>query len=203
MLSFVISGSANLFADLVSALIQVALPEAHVERDSSALADLRGVRVTLASTDRWLFVSTGLCPDAGAAEALSNGATAAVGLNSGTEDFRRALDAVVHGSGNYVSAEIVQWMAGAAIHNGAQSTRALPPVRLTVREREVLHLTAAGLSNTEIGRALTISINTVRSHLHALSVKLDATSRTRMLANARARGLPEANGDASAILRSA
>ena len=56
VLTFLVSGQANLFADLVSALIQSALPEATVTLDSSVQADTGGVRVSLESTDRWLFV---------------------------------------------------------------------------------------------------------------------------------------------------
>ena len=194
MLTFSVAGQANLFADLVCALVQAALPEATVTLDQSVSTDLDGVRVSLESTDRWLFVSTGKGPDARAAEALSNGATAALSLDSRAEDFERALDALVRGDGHYVSAEMLRWMASATLRKDSDGERAGKAGQLTFRERQVLHLVAVGLSNVEIGQALTISVNTVRSHLHTLSVKLEATGRTRMLANARALGLPEANG---------
>jgi LuxR family maltose regulon positive regulatory protein len=63
---------------------------------------------------------------------------------------------------------------------------------LTAREREILQLVARGCTNPEIAERLLISTNTVRTHLHALSVKFEATNRTRMLANARALSVPEA-----------
>ena len=201
MLTFLVSGQTNLFADLVCALIQAALPEATVTLGSTTEADSGGVRGSLESTERWLFVSTGRGPDARAAEALSHGAIAALSLDSRAEDFQRALDALVRGEGHYVPAEMVRWMAGATLRK--EGVEAESAVRLTFRERQVLHLVAVGLSNIEIGQKLTISANTVRSHLHALSVKLDATSRTRMLANARALGLPEANGHPAGNQRSA
>lgn len=201
MLTFLVSGQTNLFADLVCALIQAALPEATVTLDATTEADSGGVRVSLESTERWLFVSAGRGPDARAAEALSHGAIAALSLDSRAEDFQRALDALVRGEGHYVPAEMVRWMAGATLRK--EGVEAESAVRLTFRERQVLHLVAVGLSNIEIGQKLTISANTVRSHLHALSVKLDATSRTRMLANARALGLPEANGHPAGNQRSA
>ena len=194
MLTFFVAGQANLFADLVCALVQAALPEATVTLDPTSPADPRGVRISLESTGRWLFVSTGRGPDTHAAEALSNGATAALSLDSRAEDFQRALDALIRGDGHYVSAEMVQWMASMTLRKESHGTPDGPAVHLTSRERQVLYLVAGGLSNIEIGQVLTISTNTVRSHLHALSVKLEATSRTRMLANARALGLPEANG---------
>ena len=194
MLTLFVAGQTNLFADLVCALVQAAVPEATVTLDHSVPTDPYGVRVSLESTDRWLFVSTGKGPDARAAEALSNGATAALSLDSRAEDFERALAALVRGDGHYVSAEMLQWMASATLRQDSHGERPGAAVHLTLRERQVLHLVAVGLSNMEIGHALTISANTVRSHLHTLSVKLEATSRTRMLANARALGLPEASG---------
>jgi DNA-binding NarL/FixJ family response regulator len=56
----------------------------------------------------------------------------------------------------------------------------------------VLALVAQGLSNAEIAATLVISTNTVRTHLHSLALKLEATSRARVVANARALGIREA-----------
>jgi DNA-binding NarL/FixJ family response regulator len=49
---------------------------------------------------------------------------------------------------------------------------------LTAREVEVLRLVAAGMANKEIGRALSISDNTVKFHVNAVLTKLGARSRT-------------------------
>ena len=203
MVSVVVSGEANLFADLVCALLKAALPEAKVTRNSFDPAVEGGVCVSLESTDRWLFVSVARGPDGSAAEALSHGASAVLNLDSPTEDFQKAIDALVRGSGSFVSSDMLRWLAGATLARKSHGRAAESHVRLTLRERQVLHLVAVGLSNIEIGQSLSISANTVRSHLHALSVKLEATSRTRMLANARALGLPEASGHTDGSLRSA
>jgi DNA-binding NarL/FixJ family response regulator len=69
----------------------------------------------------------------------------------------------------------------------------LPPVSdLSVREREVLALLARGLSNKELARELSVSENTVKTHLANLYAKLGARRRTEALATARRMGLPEA-----------
>jgi LuxR family maltose regulon positive regulatory protein len=57
---------------------------------------------------------------------------------------------------------------------------------LSAREREVLRLVAQGCTNREIGERLVISQNTVKAHLHHLATKLEASSRTTILARARA-----------------
>ena len=48
---------------------------------------------------------------------------------------------------------------------------------LTPREREILTLLGEGLSNKAMARRLGISVHTVKFHLEALFIKLDATSR--------------------------
>lgn len=56
---------------------------------------------------------------------------------------------------------------------------------LTGRELELLRLVAAGLSNRQIAGKLFISPGTVKVHLHNISEKLNATSRTGAVARAR------------------
>ena len=63
---------------------------------------------------------------------------------------------------------------------------------LTARELEVLALVARGLSNKEIARELTVSVPTVKSHVHNLLHKLGARRRADA-----ARLLHAAAGDAA------
>ncbi len=56
---------------------------------------------------------------------------------------------------------------------------------ISAREREVLALIAAGLSNPEIARALVISVGTVKRHINHLYGKLGVSSRTQAVAKAR------------------
>jgi DNA-binding NarL/FixJ family response regulator len=60
---------------------------------------------------------------------------------------------------------------------------------LTVREREVLELVAAGLPNKGIAARLTISEHTVKYHLASVLTKLGAASRAEAVAQAARRGL--------------
>jgi DNA-binding NarL/FixJ family response regulator len=58
----------------------------------------------------------------------------------------------------------------------------LEGVRMTPREREVINLIAAGLSNKEIGARLAISIDTVKSHLRNVMEKLMLHTRLQIAA---------------------
>jgi LuxR family maltose regulon positive regulatory protein len=56
---------------------------------------------------------------------------------------------------------------------------------LSEREREVLRLIAAGLSNQAIADRLVVAISTVKKHVNNIYGKLDVQSRTQALVRAR------------------
>jgi DNA-binding NarL/FixJ family response regulator len=60
---------------------------------------------------------------------------------------------------------------------------------LSARERGVLRLVAAGMSNRQIGRTLSISERTVKFHVTAILNKLGAENRAQAVAIAAERGL--------------
>jgi DNA-binding NarL/FixJ family response regulator len=65
---------------------------------------------------------------------------------------------------------------------------AQPAAPLSTRERELMELVAAGLSNKAIARALGVSINTVKYHLASVFTKLDARTRAEAVSAAARRG---------------
>jgi DNA-binding CsgD family transcriptional regulator len=67
------------------------------------------------------------------------------------------------------------------------SNAAVPP--LTQRELQVLRLLAGGLSNGEIATRLSISVNTVASHIKHLYPKIKVNSRAAALAYAMTQGI--------------
>ena len=58
-------------------------------------------------------------------------------------------------------------------------------LQLTERERDVLNLLATGVSNSEIATALTVTVNTVKTHLGSLYSKLGVHSRMDAAVRAR------------------
>lgn len=62
---------------------------------------------------------------------------------------------------------------------------------LTEREIAVLRLVANGKANKEIGRALSLSEETIKAHLKSIFGKLDVTDRTHAVTVAARRGIIE------------
>jgi DNA-binding NarL/FixJ family response regulator len=107
-------------------------------------------------------------------DALEAGVAGILDKDAPLDDLVRAITIVANG-GTYLDAH-----AGALLL--AQQRRAAEPRPLTTREREVLHHLAAGLSNELIGLELSISPQTVRTHIEKAMAKLGATTRTQAVA---------------------
>lgn len=181
-----VSGAPDLLARMAAALVREVADVELTLATIPVIPDLDGVLVRNTETDRWLYLSAGPGPGRDLAHALSAGASAVLTLSSSISDWSNGVNNLLGDGQVFVSPEVLQWMA-----NETLNTRSGLPseARLTAREREVLSLVATGASTAEIAASLGIAINTVRTHLHALSVKLESTSRTKMLATARALSL--------------
>lgn len=114
------------------------------------------------------------------------------------EDVRRALQAgakayLVKGALTELILETVRRVAGgealvpASIASVLRESLSRP--ELSPRELQVLRQMAAGDSNKEIGQKLNITEHTVKAHVKAILVKLEAVGRTEAIAIAMKRGL--------------
>jgi NarL family two-component system response regulator LiaR len=65
----------------------------------------------------------------------------------------------------------------------------LKQLGISKRELEVLELMATGLSNQEMADKLFVSLNTIKTHLSNLFIKLDVKRRTQAIQKAKELGL--------------
>jgi DNA-binding NarL/FixJ family response regulator len=85
--------------------------------------------------------------------------------------------------GSPFSEEVLTRLVQRAVQARPEQPR--PADDLTTREREVLDLVAAGLSNTEIGERLHIGVTTVKTHITSLMTKTGSPNRVRLALYAR------------------
>nr|MBA3938374.1 response regulator transcription factor [Planctomycetota bacterium] len=101
-----------------------------------------------------------------------------------------------HGAAGYLSKSADRATLLRAIHAVAAGGACFPPepdrgtdAGLSARELEVLHHLGRGLSNDDLGRALGVSGETIKSHLKAVFSKLGVAGRAEAVARAYDLGL--------------
>ncbi len=117
--------------------------------------------------------------------AIGSGAKAYLSKESTRQEICDAVAAVARG--DTVFSQEVQRGLAHEIQRRSTDERPL----LTPREREILKLTADGLSAPDIGKRLYLSPATVKTHLQHLYEKLGVSDRAAAVAEAMRRGLLE------------
>jgi DNA-binding NarL/FixJ family response regulator len=74
-----------------------------------------------------------------------------------------------------------------------RSPAAVPLVRLTPRELDVLELLCRGLPNKQIAAQLELQLVTIKLHVRGICRKLDATNRTQAALRGQALGFVKMN----------
>jgi len=119
--------------------------------------------------------------------ALRAGARGYLLKGSDGAEIVRAVLAVACGDAVY-SASVARRIVG--FFTSAHETYAAQIFpELTIREREILDLVAAGLGNHEIARRLVLSEKTVRNNVASILTKLQVPDRAAAVAKARDTGL--------------
>jgi DNA-binding NarL/FixJ family response regulator len=137
----------------------------------SGLEVLRAV--TAAELPTRVILYTGYGDYALMSDALDAGVGGVIDKEAPLDDLVRAIRVVAEG-GTYLDPT-----AAAALIAQRRRTRKR---ELTQRERDVLRHLAEGNSNDQIGEALSISPQTVRTHLQKAMEKLGATTRVQAVA---------------------
>jgi DNA-binding NarL/FixJ family response regulator len=120
-------------------------------------------------------------------EALSNGVSAYVLKDTGSADLINAVREVICGH-RYLSPSLTDRAIDVYEQMTKQGTMDKYET-LTTREREVLHLSAEGLTNNEIAHRLGISIRTAETHRSKLMHKLDVHTQADLTRYALRRGI--------------
>lgn len=122
-------------------------------------------------------------------ECLAAGADGCVLEESSLEALQTALEKVVGGE-RFYSPEIMPSVCHRLVQaaRGALWQERTGSVDLTPRELEVVNLIAEGLSNKQIARRLSLSLYTVKNHVHNIVEKLQVANRFKAVEYARRRG---------------
>lgn len=119
------------------------------------------------------------------ARAVALGASDFVLKGATRQELISAITAAAEGKSPSAAGEL-QRVAGAMARSVTPPDEDIP---LTNRETQVLRHVALGLSNKEIGRSLSISIETVKEHVQNILRKIAVTDRTQAAVWAVRRGL--------------
>jgi DNA-binding NarL/FixJ family response regulator len=121
--------------------------------------------------------------------ALSNGANGFLLKDAGPALLLEAVRAADRGDA-LVSPQITVRLLRHFATTGTAAASVDPPAEpLTERERDVVQAAARGLTNTEIGTELYLSLSTVKTHLAAVQAKIGARNRVEVAAWAWRTGL--------------
>ena len=178
--------AADLRPDLV--LMDVRMPVLDgIEATRRITAADPGVRVLILTTfdlDEYVY------------EGLLAGASGFLLKDSPPADLVTAIE-VIRGGEALLTPAATRRLITEFVRSRKAPSRAMAPPDaaldgLTSREREVLTLVARGLSNSEIGAELFVSMSTVKTHMSALLAKLGARDRAQLVIRAYEGGVVRA-----------
>jgi DNA-binding NarL/FixJ family response regulator len=146
----------------------------------SQLSDVRVIMLTTFDLDEYVF------------EALHAGASGFLLKDVEPDDLRGAVRVVAAGEA-LLSPSVTRQLIAEFVSRPGNERRPPPELEeLTEREREVLALVAAGLTNAEIADRLVISPATAKTHVSRILLKLDARDRAQLVVIAYESGLVRA-----------
>ena len=141
-----------------------------------ALSDVRVVILTTFELDEYVF------------EAIRAGASGFLVKDTEPVELLRAVRAVAGGDA-LLSPGVTRRLIEVFATRSREPRPARDLEQLTDREREVMALVAAGLSNEDIGRRLFMSPATAKTHVNRAMTKLGARDRAQLVVAAYETGL--------------
>ena len=146
-------------------------------------------RITTTSPHIGVIIVTMFENDDSVFAAMRAGARGYILKGAGQDEVVRTIRAVAQGEalfGPAIAARLTSYFSGP---RPAAPAEVFP--ELTVREREVLDLIAAGHSNETIAARLVVSRKTVRNHVSNIFSKLQVAGRAEAIIRARGAGMGE------------
>jgi len=142
----------------------------------AALADVRIVILTTFELDEYVF------------DAIRAGAAGFLVKDTKPSDLIEAVRVVAAGEA-LLSPSVTRRLIGEFAARAKEPPRAAVLEELTDREREVMALAAAGLSNDQIAERLVVSSATAKTHISRAMIKLGARDRAQLVVIAYESGL--------------
>lgn len=121
-----------------------------------------------------------------AVRAIKNGASGYLTKESAPAQLEQAIRKVASG-GAFISAEVAEQLALGAM----PGSQAVPHEALSNREFEVLQLLVSGISLTDIGTRMNLSVKTVSTHKTNLMQKMGLHNQNELIRYAIKHGLAE------------
>ena len=174
---------AELEPDFDVAIVDLGLPDGD---GIDAVRDLRR-----ASPHGMVLILSGSLDRAQFARAVEAGATGALHKNAMLDEIVDAVKKLEAGESLLSMNEVVNLLRLAAEEREKHYRARAAIGQLTRREREVLQALADGMSDREISGKLSITSETVRTHMGSILKKLGADSRLQALLFAVRRGIVE------------
>jgi two-component system, NarL family, nitrate/nitrite response regulator NarL len=163
--------------DLV--LVDIGLP------DRSGLSVATEILAMFPETD--VVALTGLEDESLAREASRIGLKGYLSKDVSLDQFRASLRAILKGGRVRLLPGVAETRARS--ERGPKNVARMLASHLTYRERQVLALLVRGHSGADIARELSISKNTVRTHIQSILTKLQVHSRLEAVAFATRHGI--------------
>jgi DNA-binding NarL/FixJ family response regulator len=149
-----------------------------------SLSRVRVIMLTTFDLDEYVF------------DALHAGASGFLLKTVEAEDLRAAIRVVASGEA-LLSPSVTRRLIAEFVSQPGRSRHGPAELgELTGREREVMGLVAAGLTNEEIARRLVISHATAKTHVSRILMKLGARDRAQLVVMAYESGLVKARSQA-------
>jgi DNA-binding NarL/FixJ family response regulator len=144
--------------------------------EDPALSEIRVVILTTFELDEYVF------------EAIRAGASGFLVKDTAPADLIEAIQVVAAGDA-LLSPGVTRRLIAEFASRAKLPPRSTTLDELTDREREVMALVAAGLSNDEIARRLIVSPATAKTHVSRAMIKLGARDRAQLVVAAYETGL--------------